>query len=277
MQWRGEEASGWSDPFIWGILNVTPDSFSDGGRYADTVEAVDAACRMADQGADVIDVGGESTRPGARAVPDDVQIERTEPVIADLAKRFAVDGPALSIDTRSPVVARRALEAGATIVNDVSACRDPAMFSVVAEHHAGLVLMHMKGTPETMQETPQYDDLLGEITAFLDERVHAALSGGVDRQRLLIDPGIGFGKTTAHNLEILRNLDRFHALGVPLLVGPSRKRFIGGVLDLPKPSDRLIGTAAVVVACVLAGVQCLRVHDVRACREAADMAAALRS
>lgn len=277
MHWRGREVVCGAGPFVWGILNVTPDSFSDGGAYATHEAAVAAACRMAREGADVIDVGGESTRPGAVDVTDDEQIARTSPVIAELARRFGPDGPAISIDTRSAAVARQALEAGATLVNDVSALRDdPALAEVVREYGAGIVLMHMKGTPRTMQHNPHYDDVIEEVSGFLAERVEFAVKAGIARSRIVIDPGIGFGKTTAHNLKILRNLERFRTLGAPVMVGPSRKRFIGETLGIDVPAERAAGTAGVVAAAVLAGVECVRVHDVLICRQAADICCAIR-
>jgi len=264
-------------PFVCAILNVTPDSFSDGGVYRTADEAIGAGCRMAEEGADMVDVGGESTRPGSQPVPADEQIRRTEPVVAGLAKRLGCEGPALSIDTRSAKVAAAALEAGASIINDVSALRDdPAMAALAAGRQAGVVLMHMKGTPADMQQNPLYDDVVAEIKAFLAERVEHAVRAGVPGSRIIVDPGLGFGKTTDHNLEILRRLDEFGQLGVPVMVGPSRKRFIGQVLGIEHPAERLMGTVAAVAACVLAGVECVRVHDVAACRQVADLCAAIR-
>ncbi len=264
-------------PFIVGILNCTPDSFSDGNAYPTDVDAIEAGRRMASEGADIIDVGGESTRPGSQPVPPAEQIRRTERVIAALAREFGPAGPALSIDTRSAEVAAAALDAGATIINDVSALRDdPALAPLAAARRAAVVLMHMKGTPADMQRDPAYGDVIAEVAAFLDDRVAAAQHAGIARTRIVVDPGIGFGKTTAHNLEILRNVSAFRKLGVPVMVGPSRKRFIGEVLSIDAPADRLMGTAAAVAACVLAGVECLRVHDVSANRQVADLCAAIR-
>ncbi len=264
-------------PFIFGILNVTPDSFSDGGQFLDRRRAVEAGLRMVEEGADVIDVGGESTRPGSEPVSAEEQIRRTGEVIAELASRFGNDGPAISIDTRSARVAREALAAGAKIINDISALRDdPELTEVAAEHKAGVILMHMKGTPTSMQVDPTYDDVVGEIITFLGERIDHAIKKGIARERLIIDPGIGFGKTTAHNLEMLRRLSDLKALGLPVMVGPSRKRFIGEVLDIQQPDRRLMGTAAVVAHCVMAGVECLRVHDVQPCREVTNMCSAIR-
>ncbi len=274
---RGRPLVPGSGPFIFGVLNVTPDSFSDGGVYLNTEEAVAAGCRMADEGADVIDVGGESTKPGSSGVPADEQILRTAGLIATLAARFGSDGPAISIDTRSAEVASAALEAGAAIVNDISALRDdPVMAKMVASKGAGVILMHMQGTPADMQLNPTYTDVIAEIADFLRERVDYALRSGISRERIVLDPGLGFGKTTAHNLEILRRLGELRALGCPLMAGPSRKRFIGEILHIDRPADRMIGTVAAISACVLAGVECLRVHDVAACRQAAEICRAIR-
>jgi dihydropteroate synthase len=264
-------------PFIFGVLNVTPDSFSDGGAYATTKAAVEAGCRMADEGADVVDVGGESTRPGSLPVPPDEQIRRTVDVVAALSRRFGSTGPGVSIDTRSARVAGAAIDAGATLVNDVSALRfDPDMAGLAARRGIGLVLMHARGDPVDMQVNPAYENLIDEIIAFLSERVAFAERAGVRRERMIVDPGIGFGKAADHNLQIIRRIGEFREIGLPVLVGPSRKRFIGQVLGIEEPQERLIGTVAAVSACVLAGVECVRVHDVRACRQAADLCAAIR-
>lgn len=277
IQLRGRPLVAGGGPFIFGVLNVTPDSFSDGGLHFEPNAAVEAGCRMADAGADAIDVGGESTRPGSEPVGDDEQIARTQPVIAALARRFGSDGPAISIDTRSAAVARAALDAGATIINDVAALRDdPDLAPLAAQHNAGLILMHMQGTPRNMQQNPHYEDILREVAEFLTERATFARQAGISPQRIILDPGIGFGKTTEHNLELLRGLDRLKAIGLPLMVGPSRKRFIGQLLGIDRAADRLYGTLGVVAACVSAGVECLRVHDVAACRQVADICTALR-
>jgi dihydropteroate synthase len=273
---RGRPLLPGSGPFVFGILNCTPDSFSDGGLYANPADAIQAGCRMADEGAAAIDIGGESTRPGSQPVPPDEQIRRTQAVIAGLAGRFGRDGPAISIDTQSAQAAEAALDAGATIVNDISALRsDPALAGLVARRGAGLILMHMKGTPADMQRGPVYADVVAEVAAFLEERVRFALAAGIPREHLIVDPGIGFGKTMYHNLKLLGRLDALHALGLPVMIGPSRKRFIREVLKLEQGESRLIGTAAIVAACVLAGVECIRVHDVAACRQAALIAKAI--
>ncbi len=217
-----------------GILNVTPDSFSEGGRFFDADEAVKHAVQMVTDGADIVDVGGESTRPGSDPVPADEELARVLPVIEHLVEELP--HTPISIDTRKAAVASRALEAGATIVNDVSSGEDPEMFDVVQTHHAAIVLMHMKGEPKTMQEAPKYDDVVGEVHEFLRERIEAAGFAGIDSERVAIDPGIGFGKDLGHNLELMQRVDAFLDLARPLVVGPSRKRFIGAILDFPMTS-----------------------------------------
>jgi dihydropteroate synthase len=245
--------------WLMGVLNVTPDSFSDGGRYFDAAKAVDHGLALAAEGADVLDVGGESTRPGSLPVPEAEEMRRVVPVVEALRGRTAA---LISVDTTKAAVARAALDAGADIVNDTSALRsDPAMAGVVARSGAAVILMHMKGTPLTMQDDPSYGDLLGEIAAFLDDRIRAAEAAGIPRERVIVDPGIGFGKSTAHNLELLRRQDVFHGLGRPLLMGFSRKAFLGRILGLP-PDDRLEGTIAAAVVSVERGAHILRVHDV---------------
>ncbi|NIA08072.1 MAG: dihydropteroate synthase [Actinobacteria bacterium] len=257
-------------PLLMGVLNVTPDSFSDGGEHCDPASAVARGLEMIAQGADIIDVGGESTRPGSAGVSADEQIRRVIPVIEALAQ--AADKP-ISIDTTSSVVARRALAAGAGIVNDVSAGRaDEHMFELLAEVGSPLVLMHMLGTPADMQSEPCYEDVVGEITAFLARAVDKATAAGVHRDRIIIDPGIGFGKTVEHNLEILRRFSELHCLGRPILLGTSRKSFIGRVLGRESPRERLWGTAATVALAVAAGAHLLRVHDIAQMRQVADMA-----
>jgi dihydropteroate synthase len=260
--WRvGERSFDCSErTFVMGILNVTPDSFSDGGRFLAPEAAVRRAAEMAAEGADLVDVGGESTRPGSDPVPVDEEIERVVPVIARIVEDLP--GTPVSVDTRKPAVAAAALDAGAAIVNDVSAGRDPAMLELVSERGASLVLMHMKGEPKTMQEAPAYDDVVGEVRGFLRERVAAAELAGIDAERIAVDPGIGFGKGLEHNLELLRRIDAFLDLERPLLVGPSRKRFIGTILNLPE-DDRSEGTVGAVMWLVARGVHVVRVHDVR--------------
>jgi dihydropteroate synthase len=248
-------------PRVWlmGVLNVTPDSFSDGGAYFDPRKAVDRGLTLAAEGADILDIGGESTRPGSRPVSEAEEIARVVPVIEALRPRIQ---SLVSVDTTKAGVARAALEAGADIVNDTSALRaDPAMAGVVAGSGAGLVLMHMQGTPLTMQDSPHYDDLMAEIEAFLDERVRAAAAAGIPAERVIVDPGLGFGKTFEHNLEILRGQAAFRRLGRPLCLGFSRKAFLGRITGLP-PAERLEATIACAVLSVERGADILRVHDV---------------
>ena len=245
---------------VMGVVNVTPNSFWEGGRHLDHRAAVAHGLALAGEGADLLDVGGESTHPGASYVEEAVELERVLPVLEGLAG--ATDVP-LSIDTRKAAVARAALAAGASIVNDVSAGRDdPDLFAVAAEAKAPVVLMHMQGTPATMQDDPRYGDVVAEVEAFLAERCQAAEAAGVARDALVVDPGIGFGKRDEHNYALLGALPRLTRLGHPLLVGTSRKGFIGRALDLPV-EERLEGTAATVVWAVERGARIVRVHDVR--------------
>jgi dihydropteroate synthase len=244
---------------IMGIINVTPDSFSDGGRFLDHRAAVEHAMGMVDDGADIVDVGGESTRPGSDPVSPEEERDRVVPVIETLASKVPVP---ISVDTRKPAVVKAAVDAGAVIVNDVSGGRDPAMFRVVEAARVGIVLMHMKGEPKTMQQRPHYDDVVGEVHEYLRERIEAATFAGIDPSRLCIDPGIGFGKDLQHNLAILRHVDALLDLGRPVLVGPSRKRFIGTLLDLPE-DERVEGTAAAVAWVAARGAHIVRVHDVK--------------
>ena len=247
-------------PVIMGILNVTPDSFSDGGRFLDPQVAVAQGLRMVQQGAGIIDVGGESTRPGAAAVPPDEQIRRVVPVIQALARET---NACISIDTTSSKVATAALAAGAGIINDISALRfDRDMAALAAEKGVPVVLMHMLGEPGTMQGSPTYLDVVREVRDFLAERMAFATAAGIAQEQIVIDPGIGFGKTVEHNLLLMKKLEQFHSLGCALLVGPSRKSFIGKVLGIDDPADRLFGTAAAVARCTAAGAQIIRVHDV---------------
>ncbi|WGH79086.1 dihydropteroate synthase [Jannaschia ovalis] len=242
-------------PRIMGILNVTPDSFSDGGRHLDPADALARAATMAE--ADILDVGGESTRPGATEVPAAEEIARVAPVLAALGHRR------VSIDTRKGAVARAALDAGAALVNDVSALRfDPDMAATVAAADAPICLMHAGGPPETMQDDPRYDDPVLDIYDALSERIAAAEAAGIARSRIIADPGIGFGKTEAHNLALLRDIGVFHGLGVPILLGASRKRFIGSIGAAAQADARMPGTLAVTLAAVAQGVQLHRVHDV---------------
>jgi dihydropteroate synthase len=256
---------------IMGILNVTPDSFADGGRWNTTERALAHAEELIEQGADIIDVGGESSRPGAAPVSVDEEKQRVLPVIEALGARFAVP---ISIDTYKADVARAALDAGATIVNDISALSDAPMAALAAEREAGLVLMHMQGSPRDMQNDPWYEDLLAEVLAYLRNATDRALAAGVQRERLAIDPGIGFGKTAAHNVELIRHLGRFAGLGFPVLIGVSRKNFIGRLTG-QEITDRLHGTIAAVTAALLCGARIVRVHDVAPTRDAARVAEAI--
>ncbi len=254
-------------PFIMGILNLTPDSFSDGGKYLEAEAALDHALQMAAEGADFLDIGGESSRPGALPISAEEESRRILTVIEKLASK--IDIP-ISIDTIKAAVARRALESGAQIVNDISALRaDPDMLQVIAEHEATVVLMHMQGQPRSMQEDPQYHDLLDEVYGFLQERLQIAYAAGIAGDRLIIDPGIGFGKRPGDNFELLGRLREFSDLG-NILIGPSRKSFIGQVLGVPV-QERIFGTAAAVAVAVMNGADILRVHDVRAMRETAEI------
>lgn len=256
-----------------GILNVTPDSFHDGGRYLNYALAVTRAREMAAAGAGIIDVGGESTRPGAEPVTAGEELKRVIPVIQALV----VDpGSPVSIDTSKAVVARAALEAGAAMVNDVTALRgDAGMAAVVAEAGCPVCLMHMQGEPRTMQEDPQYDDVIADISGFFLERIDFAVSRGINRDNIILDPGIGFGKTLAHNLEILRRLDEFSALGLPLIIGVSRKRFIGMIMGDDGTVARLPGTIAANLLAFGRGARIFRVHDVAENYQALKVAEAL--
>ena len=244
---------------VMGIVNVTPDSFSDGGELLEPEAATKRALGMVLDGADILDIGGESTRPGSAEVPADVELERVIPVIERLHVETEVP---ISIDTRKAEVAVAALRAGATIVNDVSAGADPGMFDAVRASGAGMVLMHMRGEPGTMQAQPHYDDVVAEVHEFLRQRADAAVLAGIDRDRLCIDPGIGFGKALEHNLLLLRDVHVLLDLGLPVLVGPSRKRFLGTILGT-EVGDRQEGTAAAVAWLAASRVHVVRVHDVK--------------
>jgi dihydropteroate synthase len=257
---------------VMGVVNVTPDSFSDGGRYLDPAAAVAHGLALVADGADLLDVGGESTRPGATDVPGAVELERVLPVVEELARTAEVP---VSIDTRKAAVAAAALAAGATMVNDVSAGRhDPDLLGVAADAKVPLVLMHMLGTPATMQDDPRYDDVVAEVEAFLAERCRAAEAAGVDHQALVVDPGIGFGKRDQDNYALLDQLARFTRLGHPVMVGTSRKGFIGRALDSPA-DQRVEGTAATVVWAVERGARIVRVHDVAPMVRAVSMTEAM--
>lgn len=246
-------------PLVMGIVNVTPDSFSDGGWFLDADKAVAHGLAMAAQGAAILDVGAESTRPGAAPVPADEQIRRAVPVIEKL--RAKTDIP-ISIDTRDATVAAAALEAGAAMLNDISALADGRMAELVARRRVPVVLMHMRGTPQTMQQVPRYDDVVAEVAAFLTERAAYAAAQGIPREHIILDPGIGFGKTTEHNLQLLKRLEVLTGLGYRLLLGTSRKRFIGQITGKENPADRVAGTAATTALAAMKGVAMVRVHDV---------------
>jgi len=258
-------------PKLMGVVNVTPDSFSDGGLFLDAEAAVAHGEELARDGAEILDVGGESTRPGAEEVGVEEEMARTEPVVRALAGA----GREVSIDTSKLAVAEAALDAGAAIVNDVTALRgDPEIAGLVAARGVGLVLMHMRGDPRTMQVEPVYDDVVDDVKAFLVERIEVATAAGVPEKRIWLDPGIGFGKTLDHNLELLRRLGELRELGRPLVVGTSRKSFIGKI-DGSEVGDRLGGTIASSVLAAERGAEVLRVHDVSACRQALVVAAAI--
>jgi len=259
-------------PLLMGVVNVTPDSFFDGGRYLDVESAVAHAVRLVVEGADLLDVGAESTRPGAEIVNEAEECRRAIPVVAAIARAVTVP---ISIDTSKAVVAREALYAGAVLVNDVTALRgDPAMVDVVASVGAGIVLMHMQGTPRTMQRAPHYDDVIGEISEFFEERIRFAEAHGIVRRQIILDPGIGFGKLLVHNLTLLAQLRSFEQFECPLLVGVSQKAFLGQLVDRPV-QERQWATAAAVAMAVDRGAGILRVHDVKTMRDVVQVAAAI--
>jgi dihydropteroate synthase len=261
-------------PLIMGILNVTPDSFSDGGRFIAGASALEHARRMVAEGAVIIDIGAESTRPGSLPVSPAEQIMRCESIIQQLRAELPAD-VVLSIDTRSVQVARVALEAGAGMLNDVSAGAEPGMLELAARYGVPICLMHMQGTPQTMQEDPRYEDVIAEVRDYLLARVDAAVAAGVPRRHCLIDPGIGFGKTRAHNLALLAGLEQLVAEGCPVLLGTSRKRFMGALCRESEPALLVGATCATTALGVAAGVRVFRVHDVRENRQAAEVAWAI--
>ncbi len=269
---RGKTLTLGTNTHVMGILNVTPDSFSDGGNYLDVQQAIVHAETMVAEGATLIDIGGESSRPGASPVSVNEELARVLPVVRALADTVDV---LLSVDTYKAEVARRALEAGAHVVNDITAlCGDPDMAATVAEMEAGVVLMHMKGTPRTMQQFPEYNDVVNEVCTWLKKKIQNAEAQGIVPERIIVDPGIGFGKTTKHNLELLKRLSEFRALKKPLLIGTSRKSFIGNILEVPV-TERVEGTAATVCWAIAHGADIVRVHDVKANVRAAQMTDAL--
>ncbi len=264
-----------SRPRIMGIVNVTPDSFSDGGHHHAAEQAIAHALRLADEGADILDIGGESTRPGSDPVSLEEELARVMPVIEALAGKVEAR---LSIDTRKAEVMRRAHAAGIDMINDVSALMyDPRALDAAAETGLPVCLMHAQGDPKTMQDEPRYDDALTDVFDFLEARVEAALRAGIRRDRLMIDPGIGFGKTVAHNLQLMAGLSLFHALGVPLVLGASRKRFIGAITGEAVAGERVVGSVAAALAGVAQGAHIIRVHDVKATRQGLDVWMATQS
>lgn len=260
-------------PLVMGILNVTPDSFSDGGRYLDPDAALAQARRLVEEGADMLDVGGESTRPGAAAVDAASEVQRVIPVVQALREAFDVP---ISVDTSKPEVMREAVAAGADLINDVRALREPGALEAALASGAAVCLMHMLGEPRTMQQAPHYGDVVGEVRDFLAVQMQACLDAGLPTERLLVDPGFGFGKTLAHNLSLLKHLDRLGDLGAPLLVGMSRKTMIGQILDLPV-EERQTGSIAAALFAAEKGAAILRVHDVRPTVEALQVLQAVQA
>jgi dihydropteroate synthase len=269
---KGQTISFSDGPLLMGIVNVTPDSFFDGGRFLDPQAAVAHAWRLVEEGADLLDIGGESTRPGSVPVDETEERRRLIPVVTAVAKAVSVP---ISVDTSKAVVAKAAIDAGAVMVNDVTALRgDPAMVDAIVVSGVGVVLMHMQGTPQTMQKAPKYHDVVEEVEDFLAERVRFALERGVAKNQIMLDPGIGFGKTLAHNLDLLAQLRTFTKLGFPLLVGPSRKGFIGELVE-QSVQDRAWGTAGAIALAVEQGAHVLRVHDVAGMKDVVKVAAAI--
>jgi len=262
---------------LMGIVNVTPDSFSDGGKFFSERAAIEHALQLVTEGADIIDIGGESTRPNATPVPEDEELKRVLPVIRELAGQSRIPIP-ISIDTMKVTVARAAMEAGASIINDVAAGRDDtAMWQLVRETKAGYVLMHMQGTPQTMQQEPRYENVTRDVSRFYEERLIRLREGGVSTEQIILDPGIGFGKTCEHNLELLAGLSHFRTYQRPLMIGVSRKAFIGQVTGAKDSGARLPGSLAGACAAVQAGAQIIRTHDVAATRQALRMTEAIEA
>lgn len=261
-------------PLIMGILNVTPDSFSDGGKFADVNTAMEQVRRMLSEGVDIIDIGGESTRPGSEPVPESEQIQRVIPVIEAIRKHSDI---LISIDTTSSIVAQAALNAGANWINDVSGgTNDAVILTLAATANVPIVLMHSKDTPKTMQDNPYYDNVVQEVIAALQERVNAALTSGVKPEQIILDVGIGFGKRKQDNLDLLAHLEEFVALGFPVLLGTSRKRFMGSICDVSEPTELITATAVTTALGVMSGVSLFRVHDIKENRQAVDIAWAIK-
>ncbi len=282
LAWGGHRLELGPRTLVMGIVNVTPDSFSDGGRFMSRDDAIDQGMRLMDEGADILDIGGESTRPFSDPVSTEEELRRVIPVIEALSRNGSVP---ISIDTTKAEVARQALEAGASIINDISSLRvDPAMAEVAAGHDVPIILMHMLGTPKTMQVDPAYDDVVAEVTAFLRQAAAQAVQAGIPADHIIVDPGIGFGKTFDHNLELMGRLDALHELGCPILVGSSRKAFIRHLLkpadkkDIPaNVPDVATGTQATVAAAALQGVHIVRVHEVADTRTTLSIIDAIRN
>lgn len=258
-------------PLIMGIVNVTPDSFSDGGRFSTTAAAIEQACRLRDEGADLLDIGGESTRPGARLVETREELDRVLPVVEALREK----GIPVSVDTYKAEVMRAAIRAGAAMVNDIDALQGEGALEAVADSDAAVCLMHKRGVPQTMQLAPRYEDVVAEVMGFLDERVSAAEAAGISRTRLVIDPGFGFGKTLEHNVLLLKELRRFGALGLPVLAGISRKSMLGQLTGIAVADERIYPSIAAAILAVQRGAKIIRVHDVRATREALQIVNAI--
>lgn len=266
-----------SKPIIMGILNVTPDSFSDGGNYAEIDSAVEQAKKMLAEGVDVIDIGGESTQPGSDPVIQEEQIARVVPVIKAIRRKVS-ESILISIDTTLSGVAIAALDAGANIINDISAGQsDKTILSVASEREVPIILMHMQGTPKTMQDNPSYEDVVAEVIMALRRRVEEALQAGIKIQNIALDPGIGFGKRTEDNINLLAHLDKLVKIGFPVLLGTSRKRFMGSICSVSEPAELVTATAVTTALGVMAGVQMFRVHDVKENRQAADVAWAIKN
>lgn len=272
LQVNGKDITLGPRTWIMGVINITPDSFSDGGRYFDTNKAFERGLQLIEEGSDIIDIGGESTRPGSECVPAEEEIRRVIPLISSLRKKTDT---LLSIDTTKSEVAQAALDAGADIINDISALRfDPRMAPLVAQNEVPVILMHMKGIPKTMQINPTYEDVLLEVRAFFEESIDRALTSGIKKEKIIIDPGIGFGKRLKDNLALINNLNILEELDRPILIGVSRKSFIGTILGLP-PQERLEGTIASAVMSVIRGAHILRVHDVASVKRAVRVAEAI--
>lgn len=273
LKLRGRKIEVGRKTLVMGILNLTPDSFSGDGIYDDPSKSIALAMKMVEEGADMLDLGGESSRPGSEPVSAEEELKRVAPVLKGLVGKVEVP---ISVDTYKPEVAKEALELGANLINDITGLRNAQMAQLVSDYNAGVVIMHMKGDPKTMQESPVYENgVVNELRDYLKSQTDAARGAGIKRQSIIIDPGIGFGKTIEHNLEIIRNLKQFKKLGFPVLVGPSRKSFIGKILNNLPADQRLEGTLAAIVAASIGGADIIRVHDVKECVRAIRIADAI--